>query len=348
MSEKVLVGMSGGVDSAVAALLLQEAGYEVIGVTFLLWTGKGSDTEKSVKDAAIICERLGIRHTVSSFEDCFRYEVIDRFIDAYERGETPNPCVECNRRIKFSKMLELADAWGIPYIATGHYAKVVREESGCCLLKKAADEQKDQSYFLYSLDQATLSRVLFPLGEYTKEEIRAIAEKNGFVNAKRRDSQDICFVKDGDYASFIESYTGKHFPVGNFIDAKGNVLGKHKGVIRYTIGQRKGLGISLGKHAFVCEKNVCDNTVTLGDDGDLYASLLVARDACFVLPVETDKPLCVAARIRNTQKETPAVFTRIDETHFRVEFDTPQRAISRGQSVVLYNGDRVLGGGIIE
>jgi len=348
MGEKVLIGMSGGVDSAAAALLLKKEGYEVIGVTFRLFTGEGSAMEDSIADAASICERLEMPHTVLDLEACFHREVIGRFIKSYESGETPNPCVECNRRIKFSKMLELADKLGADYVATGHYAKIERAADGRCLLKKGKDEKKDQSYFLYSLTQAELSRVLFPLGEYTKDEVRALAEQNGFVNAKKRDSQDICFVKDGDYAAFIEGYTKKSFPEGNFIDTEGRVLGKHRGAIRYTVGQRKGLGISLGRHAFVLGKNMQDNTVTLGEDGDLFSCLLTARDACFISDMEIGKPLRVAAKIRNTQRETSAVVTRIDEGHFKVDFNEPQRAISRGQSVVLYDGDTVLGGGIIE
>ena len=348
MSEKVLVGMSGGVDSAVAALLLKRACYDVTGVTFRLWSGEGSEAEESVHDAASICGRLDIPHKVLDLEACFHREVIGRFIDAYECGDTPNPCVTCNRYIKFTKMLELADALGVKYVATGHYARVEKTESGEYLLEKALDESKDQSYFLYALGQEQLSRILFPLGEYTKPEIRAIAEENGFVNARKRDSQDICFVKDGDYAAFIEGYTGKSFSEGNFVDAEGKMLGKHKGAIRYTVGQRRGLGISLGKHVFVLEKNMHENTVTLGDNEDLFSSSLTAREACFCSPLAAPASLHVAAKIRNTQKQTPAVLTLLDGDRFRVDFETPQRAISRGQSVVLYDGDRVLGGGRIE
>ena len=348
MSEKVLVGMSGGVDSAAAALLLKRAGYEVLGVTFRLWTGEGSDAETSIRDAASICERLEIPHRVLELEGCFHREVIGRFIEAYERGETPNPCIECNRRIKFSQMLALADTLGVKYVATGHYARVEKGERGEYLLKKAADESKDQSYFLYSLSQETLSRVLFPLGEYTKSEIRAIAEENGFVNARKRDSQDICFVKDGDYASFIENYTGKTFGEGNFVDAEGNILGQHKGMIRYTVGQRKGLGIALGKPAFVLSKNAAENTVTLGENEALFSSSLTARDACFATVFAEGAPAKVCAKVRNTQREVPATLTLLDGGRFRLDFEEPQRAISRGQSAVLYRGDTVLGGGIIE
>lgn len=348
MSEKVLVGMSGGVDSAAAALLLKRAGYDVTGVTFRLWTGEGSDAETSIRDAASICERLGIPHRVLDLEACFHKEVIGRFIDSYESGETPNPCVCCNRHIKFSKLLELADELSVKCVATGHYARVEMGEDGKYLLKKAKDESKDQSYFLYSLSEETLSRVLFPLGDYTKPEIRAIAEEHGFVNARKRDSQDICFVKDGDYATFIEGYTGKSFAEGDFIDREGKPLGKHKGMIRYTVGQRKGLGIALGRPMFVCAKSAVDNTVTLGENEDLFSSSLTARDACFVSAPAVDEPCAVLAKVRNTQKEVPATLTLLDGGRFRVDFEEPQRAISRGQSVVLYRGDTVLGGGIIE
>ena len=245
-------------------------------------------------------------------------------------------------------MLELADSLGAKYVATGHYARVEKSENGEYLLKKARDEAKDQSYFLYTLSQAQLSRILFPLGGYTKTEVRELAEQNGFVNARKRDSQDICFVKDGDYASFIESYTGKVFPDGEYIDAEGRVLGRHKGAIRYTVGQRKGLGIALGRHAFVLKKNMQENTVTLGSNEDLFSSSLTARDACFLSEITEHQPWRVCAKVRNTQKETPATVTRLEGARFRVDFEVPQRAISRGQSVVLYEGDRVLGGGIIE
>ena len=298
MREKVLLGMSGGVDSSVAALLLKNQGYEVIGVTFRLFAGEENNAEESIRDAATVCERLGIAHTVLDLEACFHREVIGRFINSYESGETPNPCVECNRRIKFSKMLALADELGAKYVATGHYAKVKRTEDGRYLLQKGRDEKKDQPYFLYSLTQESLARVLFPLGDHTKDEVRAMAEQNGFVTASKRDCQDICFVKDGDYAAFIEAYTKKSYSEGDFIDAEGKVLGRHKGAIRYTVGQRKGLGISLGKHAFVLEKNMKDNTVTLGDNEDLFAPSLAARDASFVLDVEIGVPMRVAAKIR--------------------------------------------------
>jgi tRNA-specific 2-thiouridylase len=256
--------------------------------------------------------------------------------------------VVCNRTVKFGALYEKAMAEGCDALATGHYARLEPSGSGDILLKKAADSSKDQSYFLWSLPKELLPRLRFPLGSYTKPEIRAIAEEHGFVNARKRDSQDICFVKDGDYATFIEGYTGKSFAEGDFIDREGKPLGKHKGMIRYTVGQRKGLGIALGRPMFVCAKSAKENTVTLGENEDLFSLSLTARDASFVSALDKDETHTVLAKVRNTQKEVPATLTLLDGGRFRVDFEEPQRAISRGQSVVLYRGDTVLGGGIIE
>ena len=346
--DRVLVGMSGGVDSAVSALLLKQAGHEVVGVTFKLWAGEGSFWEESISDAKSICDRIGIEHLTHDLEMCFHHEVIGHFIDTYQKGSTPNPCVQCNRFIKFPKMIELADRLGIPYVATGHYARVMKMDDGRYALKKAIEEQKDQSYFLYSLDQPTLSRVRFPLGEYTKTQVREIAQLHGFVNAHKRDSQDICFVRGGDYASFIEGYTGQVMSEGVFLDSDGRVLGKHKGAIRYTVGQRKGLGIALGAPAFVLGKDMAKNTVTLGKDEQLFCDALCACESSFVSGAVPTEPFPAEVKIRNTQKQQSATVTPIDSTHFCVKFDTPQWAISKGQAVVLYHGDTVLGGGIIE
>ena len=347
MTKKVIVGMSGGVDSAVTALLLKEAGYEVTGVTLQLWTGGENFSAKNAADAASVADLVGVAHEVVNFEESFRRDVIGNFIETYLHGGTPNPGVECNRHIKFKRMLIEADRIGADYVATGHYARV--EKCGDRdLLKRASDVSKDQTYVLCSLTQAQLSRVLFPLGQYTKPEVRAIAEKNGFVNAHKQDSQDICFIPDGDYAAFIESYTGKRFPQGNFIDREGNVLGKHNGIIRYTVGQRKGLGISLGKPAFVCAKDVSANTVMLGTNEDLFSKTLTARQINLIACDVLDRPTRVTAKIRYQQSEQPATVIQTDESHFRVDFDSPQRAIACGQSVVLYDGDTVVGGGIIE
>ncbi len=349
MSKKVMIGMSGGVDSAVAAYLLRKQGYDVSGITLRLYAGeRACGSADDAEDARRVAESQGIPHEVVSFTETFRHEVMDRFADSYIKGMTPNPCIECNRHIKFGKMLELAEAKGMDFIATGHYARIDKDVNGRYLLKKAADLHKDQTYVLYSLTQYQLAHTLFPLGDYPKTEIRAIAEQNGFVNAQKRDSQDICFVPDGDYAAFIERHTGDTFPEGHFIDRDGRILGKHRGIIRYTVGQRKGLGIALGKPAFVCAKDVISNTVTLGDNEDLFSSTLTAHDVNLIACDSLTVPTRVTAKVRYGQKEQPATAVQIGEGRLRVDFDTPQRAIAAGQSVVLYDGDIVVGGGIID
>ena len=345
MKEKIILGMSGGVDSSVAALLLKEQGYDVVGVTLrLLACGGESDAE----DAGRVAQSLGLSHETVSFTDTFRREVMDRFAECYIRGATPNPCIDCNRYIKFVKMMEYARERGIDKIATGHYARICRDANGRYLLKKAVDAHKDQSYVLYSLTQDQLSRARFPLGEYHKEEIRTLAEKYQLVNANKRDSQDICFVPDGDYASFIEQHTGLTFPEGDFLDMNGNWLGTHRGMIRYTVGQRKGLGIALGKPAFVCRKDVETNAVIIGDNEQLFRKTLTARDVNWIACDTPSSPIRITAKIRYGQAEQPAVATVTEEGRMRVDFDTPQRAIANGQSVVLYDGDTVVGGGIID
>lgn len=342
--KKVMIGMSGGVDSAVSAYLLKQSGYDVTGVTLRLC----GENESDAADAKAVAERLGIEHIVGDMSEEFRNKVIDDFVNSYKQGATPNPCIVCNKFIKFGAMLDYAVDCGADLIATGHYARIKRGADGRYLLKKALDESKDQSYVLYSLTQERLSRVLFPLGEMTKSEVRELAESQGLINARKRDSQDICFVPDGDYAAFIGRYTGESFPKGSFVDKEGNVLGEHNGIIKYTIGQRKGLGISLGKPAFVCGKDIQSNTVTLGENSDLFSKILTAHDVNLISADSIDRPMRVCAKVRYNQKEQPATVETIGENRIRVEFDEPQRAISKGQSVVLYDGDTVVGGGIID
>ena len=350
MKEKALIAMSGGVDSSVAALLTIKNGYECQGATMKLYDNKsfarpcGNDND--IADAKAVCERLSIPHIVLDFCNQFKKEIISRFISEYQDGATPNPCAYCNRYIKFGELINKMKELGFEKIVTGHYAKVVFE-NGRYLLKKAEDESKDQSYFLYSLTQEQLSHILLPLGDYSKEEIRKIASENGFVTAHKGDSQDICFVPDGDYAAFIEENTGKVYPDGDFVDLNGKVLGIHKGIIRYTIGQRKGLGLALPHPMYVCEKNVEENKVVLCKDEELFSTEFLAEDFNWIaFDKPTDSIRCLA-RVRYRHKEQPATVTVLEDGRVKVTFDEPQRAIAKGQIVVLYDGDTVLGGGTI-
>lgn len=338
--KKALIAMSGGVDSSVALSLMQSKGYECEGVTMRLL----QNADSSIADAKAVAKRLGVPFTVAEMVDTFRETVIAGFVDLYEKGLTPNPCVMCNKLLKFGELLRLADQKDCDVLVTGHYAKV-EKSGGQYVLKKAADLKKDQSYFLYTLTPEQLERVRFPLGDYTKPEIREIAERLGFVNAKRKDSQDICFVPDGDYAKVIAEYSGKAYPAGVFLDLKGNVLGKHSGLINYTVGQRKGLGIALGKPMYVCAKDPEKNTVTLCDDAELYKEKLSAKDFNWIIAPKADSFRC-KARIRYRHTEQDATVTLQGDT-VSVLFDEPQRAITPGQAVVLYDGDTVLGGGTI-
>ncbi len=340
---KAMIAMSGGVDSAVAAYMMKQQGFDCIGATMLLTDNTSTDAE----DAAKIAATLGFKHYVLDLRDEFRKYVIDSFVNSYQRGDTPNPCIECNKHIKWDLMLKKAEEFGCDYLVTGHYARIEKQPSGELLLKKALDDNKDQSYVLYNMTQSVLSKVLLPLGDYSKAQIREIAEQNGFINARKKDSQDICFVPSGDYAAFIEEYTGEKLKKGNFIDKDGTVLGQHSGVLRYTIGQRKGLGIALGKPQYVCEKSVRDNTVTLSDEADLFSLELKAVDFNWISGKAPSEPLHITARARYNQKEQPAVVYPISENSAKVIFSSPQRAITSGQSVVIYSGDTVLGGGII-
>lgn len=356
--KKVMVGMSGGVDSSVAAMLLREQGYEVMGVTLKLFSdedivqaekeGKTCCALSDVEDARSVAYRLGFEHLVFNFKDVFREHVMQQFADCYLAGRTPNPCIECNRHVKFDKMLRRALELGYDYIATGHYAvNEFDESSGRYLLKRPKDRSKDQTYVLYSLTQEQLAHTLFPLGTLEKPQVRALAESAGLVNSSKPDSQDICFVPDGDYAGFIRKFTGADVPEGDFTDMQGNVLGRHRGIINYTVGQRKGLGISLGKPAYVVKKDVQTNTVTLGDERDLYTKSLIARDVNLISAAELTSPMRITAKTRYSQTEQPAVLSHLGNGDYMVEFDEPQRAVTSGQAVVFYDGDIVVGGGTI-
>lgn len=344
MSLKVLVGMSGGVDSSVCAKLLMDKGYNVSGMTLSLWE---KDGDTSIADAKSVCDKMGIDHICFDLKGEFSDSVIKNFIEEYKAGNTPNPCIVCNRCIKFGEMLEKAEELGYDKIATGHYARVEQDADGRFLLKRAKDIAKDQSYVLYNLTQDKLSKVLFPLGEYTKSEIREIAVQNDFVNANRPDSQDICFVPDGDYAAFIEKYDDFKSSVGDYVDINGNVLGKHNGVIHYTLGQRKGLGIALGKPQFVIDKNSVTNRVVLGDEEHLFKTLVEVKNVNFI-PFDTlDSEMRVSVKLRYRHNAASAVIKPMENGNIEIVFDQPQRAASPGQSAVFYDGDTVVGGGII-
>ena len=348
---KALIAMSGGVDSSVAALLMQKAGCQCMGVTMKLYEGETGDktccTADDAADARSVAARLGMPFYVFNMTEDFDREVIGAFVAAYEAGDTPNPCIECNRCLKFDKLLEKASTLGCQYLATGHYARVEQSPEGRWLLKKAANPDKDQSYVLYMLTQEQLAHVRFPLGAMSKEEVRALAEENGFLNAHKRDSQDICFVPDGDYAAFIRRYTGRDYPAGDFVDESGKVLGRHAGQIAYTIGQRRGLGVSGGRRLYVCGKDRQANTVLLGDNERLFTRRLRAKNINLIPWDSLPGPIRCRARIRYKHAEQPATVTQTGPDEIEVVFDQPQRAITTGQAVVLYDGDTVLGGGTI-
>lgn len=348
MKETVLVGMSGGVDSSVAALLLRESGVDCVGATMRMYAAEGKcGASEDARDARTVAEKLGMEHYVLDARAGFEENVIRPFVATYESGGTPNPCIDCNRTMKFTHMYRLARELGCSGIATGHYARIVRREDGRWLLKKGLDEDKDQSYFLYVMTQEMLAYTKFPVGELSKETVRTLAERHGLVTARKRDSQDICFVPDGDYESFIRRYTGKDYPQGDFVDEEGNVLGRHRGMIGYTVGQRRGLGLSAAKPLYVCRKCPEDNTILLTGNDALFSDTLYAKSINLIAMDRLDGPLRCKARVRYRHREQPATVTQLDGDTIKVVFDEPQRAIAPGQSVVLYEEDCVLGGGII-
>ena len=345
---KALIGLSGGVDSSVAAYLMMEDGYTCVGATMQLYTGqdKGCCDTTNADDARAVADRLGIPFHVLDFSEDFRARVMDHFTMSYESGLTPNPCIECNRHLKFGLFLQSALELGCDCIVTGHYARIVQDGSRY-LLRKAADESKDQTYFLYSLTQHQLQHTRFPLGELTKADARVIAEQQGFLNAKKRDSQDICFIPDGDYLAFLQRYTGKTYPAGAYLDQNGNTVGTHKGAVAYTLGQRKGLNLAMGEPVYVCAKDMEKNTVTVGPNEALYRKELLANDWNWIAIEGLTAPIRVAAKARSRMTEQPATVYPEENGFARVVFDEPQRALTPGQAVVLYDGDTVIGGGTI-
>ena len=352
--KRALIAMSGGVDSSLAAKLMQDDGYECIGCTMRLFHNEDAGLERSrtccsledVEDARSVAYELGMRFYVFNFTDDFRNTVIRRFVESYQNGITPNPCIDCNRYMKFGKLFDRAKILDCNCVVTGHYARI-EERDGRYVLKKAIDATKDQSYVLYAMTQEQLAHTRFPLGDLSKTRVRALAEQNGFVNADKPDSQDICFVPNGDYAHIIELQTGCKAAAGNFVDQCGNVLGTHRGVIHYTIGQRKGLGIAAGEPLYVCRICPKSNTVVLGRNEDLFSTEADAMDFNWISGENPKQAIRCKVKIRYRQAEQWATVTPCGEHDVHISFDDPQRAVTPGQAAVLYDGDIVLGGGTI-
>ncbi|MDR2096866.1 MAG: tRNA 2-thiouridine(34) synthase MnmA [Treponema sp.] len=341
--------MSGGVDSSVAAALMLRQGYECIGVTLKLFSGGSRCCSlEDVNDARAAAERLGMPHYVFNFTGLFKTEVIDRFVKTYQEGATPNPCIDCNRSVKFNALLLRTRQIDFDYLVTGHYAQIEKDEaSGRYLLKKSADQKKDQSYVLYCLTQEQLARTCFPLGPFTKSRVREIAAGLELGNARKQESQDICFVPDRDYAAFIERYTGRNAAEGDILDLDGNIRGRHRGLIRYTIGQRRGVGAVCSRPLYVKAKSVTGNTLTVGPEESLYSKTLFVVDLNLIACASLEKPLRVKVKTRYLQHEQWAVAEQTGPDTLRVDFDEAQRAITPGQAAVLYDGDIVVGGGTI-
>ena len=353
MKRKALIAMSGGVDSSVAALLMKEQGYDCIGVTMKLYDNDeiGISREKTccslddIEDARSVAFRIGIPYYVVNYKDDFKEKVMDPFVNSYLKGCTPNPCIECNRYLKFEHLYQTAQELGCDVIVTGHYARITQED-GCYQLRRALDPTKDQSYVLYSLTQEQLAHTMFPLGELSKDHVREIAQEHELINSAKRDSQDICFVPDGDYKKFMEESYDIHIGPGQFVGTDGEVLGTHQGYYGYTIGQRKGLGIAAKHPLYVVDILPEKNQVVLGTNEDLFRTTLEAEDFNWILDRDYDGKI-LQAKIRYRQQAQDAHVKRLENGHVQVEFIEPQRAITRGQAVVVYQDDVVIGGGTI-
>ncbi len=346
MKEKVFVGLSGGVDSSVAAALLQEQGYEVIGFTLDLWNGKQDGESEAVRDGGKIAQQLGIEHHVLEWKELFRQEIVDYFLKEYAAARTPNPCVMCNRKIKFGEVFRAAKRLGADYVATGHYVRLVQEE-GRYLLKMPSDQKKDQTYMLYHLTQQQLAHIKMPLGDYTKEEVRQMAREKGLFVAEKADSQDICFLEGRALADFIAEYDPAQLRAGQVVDEQGTVLGTHQGISRYTLGQRRGLGIASETKLYVKELDAVQNRVILSGEDALFAKRLIADEVSFQWLDKLEAPMQVQAKIRYASRPAPATIEQQPEGAVLVTFEQPQRAITPGQAVVFYQGDTVVGGGTI-
>jgi len=358
MKKRVVIGMSGGVDSSVAAYLLKQQGYDVIGVTMQIWQDKSKeDFEReggccslsAVEDARRVCDKLDIPFYVMNFKQVFEKTVIDYFVNEYLQGRTPNPCIACNKYVKFDALLERALALEAGYVATGHYARVLYDESlKRYIIRKSATPEKDQTYVLYNLTQDQLSHILMPLGDYNKEQVREIARELDLRTANKPESQEICFVEDNDYGRFISERRGEEVKPGFFVDTEGNKLGTHRGIAHYTVGQRKGLGIAFGKPMYVVEILQDKNLVVLGDEAEVFSRELIASKINFIAFEQLEGPIEIKAKIRYSAKEAKAMITPIEADKVKVVFEEPQRAITPGQAVVFYQGDILVGGGTIE